>query len=106
MGVYTVYTVFEGNVFGFRNQEFCIIASVFEVGDDSVCDLTGVGGFEEFAVGAAFAGGVLAVAVVDEDFHLLSVTALGFLCKGRDLMGCLKKWLYLHKCSADMRFTF
>ena len=75
MGVYAVYALFEGDIFGFGGQEFGIIASVFEVCYDSSGDFAGVGGFEEFAVGAAFAGGVLAVAVVDEDEHRLSVTA-------------------------------
>lgn len=46
-----------------------VVASVCEVCDDACGDFTGVGVFEEFAVGAAFAGGVVAVAVVDEDEH-------------------------------------
>ena len=54
---------------GFWDEEFCVVTSVFEVCYDSSCDFTGVGCFKEFAVGAAFAGGVKAVAVVDEDEH-------------------------------------
>ena len=46
-----------------------VVASVYEVCDDACGDFTVVGVFEEFAVGAAFAGGVVAVAVVDEDEH-------------------------------------
>ena len=45
------------------------MASVCEVCYDSSCDFAVVGVFEEFAVGAALAGGVVAVAVVDEDEH-------------------------------------
>ena len=69
MGVYTAYTVFEGDIFGFGYKEFGIIASVFKIGDDSPCDFSCVDGFEEFSVGAAFAGSVVAVTVVEEDFH-------------------------------------
>ncbi len=94
-GVYTAYAVCEGDIVGFGGQEFGVVASVIQIGDYSLCDFTGVGVFEEFAVWGAFASGLDAVAVVNKDFHLLSGTAPGFLCKGRDLMGCLKKWLYL-----------
>ena len=44
----------------------CVVASVCEVCDDACGDFAVVGVFEEFAVGAAFAGGV-AVAGVEED---------------------------------------
>jgi len=46
-----------------------VVASVFEVCDDACGDFAVVGVFEEFAVGAAFAGGVVTMAVVDEDEH-------------------------------------
>ena len=36
---------------------------------DSSCYFAGVGCFEEFAVGAAFTVGVVAMSVVDEDDH-------------------------------------
>ena len=45
------------------------MASVCEVCDNACGDFAVVGVFEEFAVGGAFAGGVVAVAVVDEDEH-------------------------------------
>ena len=45
------------------------MASVCEVCYDSSCDFAGVGCFKEFAVRAAFADGVKAVAVVYEDEH-------------------------------------
>ena len=60
---------FERDVVFFRYQEFCVIATILEIDDDSSCDFSGVGCFEEFSVRAAFPGSVEAVAVVDEDFH-------------------------------------
>ena len=45
------------------------MASVCEVCDDACGDFAGVEGFAELTVGAAFAGGVVAVAIVDEDEH-------------------------------------
>jgi hypothetical protein len=42
------------------DEELGVVASVCEVCDDACGDFAGVGVFEEFAVGAAFAGGVVA----------------------------------------------
>lgn len=69
MGVYSAYSFFQWDVFFLRHEEFCIIATILEIDDDSSCDFSGVGCFEEFSAWGAFAGGVEAVAVVDEDFH-------------------------------------
>ena len=60
---------FEGDVFGFGDEEFCVITFVLEfcyyaLGDFSVIDC-----FEEFSVWGAFAEGVEAVAGVEEDEH-------------------------------------
>ena len=45
------------------------MASVCEVCDYACGDFAVVGVFKELAVGAAFAGGVVAVAIVDKDEH-------------------------------------
>ena len=47
------------------------MASGFEGCDDLPCEFSGVGVFEEGAVWGAFAFGLDAVAVVDEDFHVV-----------------------------------
>ena len=69
MGVDTADAFFEGDVFFLRHEEFCIIASVLQICDDSSCDFSVIGCFEECSVWGAFAGGVEAVAIVDKDFH-------------------------------------
>ena len=71
MNVYTAYTVFEGNIFRLRNQEFGIITAVFQVCDYSPCDFSCVDCFAEFSVRAAFARGVESMAGVYEDFHVV-----------------------------------
>ena len=38
----------------------CVLVTVYEVCYDSSCNFSGVGVFEEFAVGAALAGGFVA----------------------------------------------
>ena len=65
VGVDAADTFFEGDVFGFRNQEFGVVASGLEDWDDSSCEFSGVGVFEELAVRGAFAFGLDAVTVVD-----------------------------------------
>ena len=67
--IYSSDSFFEGNVFWFWYNKLSVVASVYEVCYDSSCYFAGVGCFEEFAVGGAFAGDVKAVAVVDEDEH-------------------------------------
>ena len=65
MGVYSAYSFFQWDVFFLRHEKFCIIASVLQICDDSSCDFSVIGCFEEFSVRAAFPGSVEAVAVVD-----------------------------------------
>lgn len=59
----------EGDVVVFGDEEVGIVAGVFQLPDDGGGDLPGVAPFVVAAVRGAFAGGVGAVAVVDEDFH-------------------------------------
>ena len=56
---------FEGDVFGFRDEELGVVAFAVEGCEDLVGEVAGVGVFEEFAVWGAFAFGLDAVAVVD-----------------------------------------
>ena len=65
LGVGAADAFFEGDVVFFRNQEFCVVAFVFQFSDYLPCDFSGVGVFEEFAVWGAFAFGLDSVAVVD-----------------------------------------
>ena len=67
--IYSSDSFFEGNVIILWDEEFCVVASVYEVCYYSSCDFAGVDCFEESAVGGAFAGSVKAMAVVDEDEH-------------------------------------
>ena len=61
MGVYTAYTIFEGDVFSFGDEELGVVAFGLEGCEDLVGEVAGVGVFEEGAVWGAFAGGVVAV---------------------------------------------
>ena len=69
MGVYAACPLFEGDVCFFRNKEIGFIATVLKVGDDASCDFTIEFVFEEASVRTAFAGGVGAVTIVDENLH-------------------------------------
>ena len=69
MGVYAARPLFEGDVCFFRNKELGIVAPILEVGDYASCYFTIEFVFEEAAVGAAFAGSVGAVAIVEENFR-------------------------------------
>ena len=60
-GVGAADAFFEGDVFGFGDEELGVVAFVLEGCEDLVCEVAGVGVFEEFAVWGAFAGGVVAV---------------------------------------------
>lgn len=71
MNVYTAYTVFEGDIIRFRNQEFGIMTSVFQVCDYSPCDFSCVDCFADFSVRAAFARGIESVTGIYEDFHVV-----------------------------------
>ena len=51
----------QGDVVFFGNQEFGVVAFVFQFSDHLSCDFSGVGVFEDFTVWGAFAGGVVAV---------------------------------------------
>ena len=59
----------EGDVVVFGDEEVGIVAGVFQLPDDGGGNLPGVAPFVVAAVRGAFAGGVGAVSVVDEDFH-------------------------------------
>ena len=52
---------FEGDVFGFGDEELGVVAFGLEGCEDFVSEVAGVGVFEEGAVWGAFAGGVVAV---------------------------------------------
>lgn len=67
--IYSSDSFFEGNVIILWDEEFCVVALVYEVCYDSSSDFAVVDCFEEFAVRRAFAGSVKAVAVVYEDEH-------------------------------------
>ena len=60
-GVGAVDAFFEGDVFGFRDEELGVLAFALEGCKDLVGEVAGVGVFEEDAVWGAFAGGVVAV---------------------------------------------
>jgi len=59
----------QGDVGLFGDEEGCVVAEAGEGGDDAGCDEPVQGVFAQAAVGAALAGRVDAVAVVDEEFH-------------------------------------
>ena len=69
MGVDAADAFFEGDVFGFGDEELGVVAVALKGCEDFVCEVAGVGVFEEGAVWGAFAGGVEAVAGVEEDEH-------------------------------------
>ena len=60
-GVGAADAFFEGDVFGFGDEELGVVAFVLKGCEDLVGEVAGVGVFEEFAVWGAFAGGVVAV---------------------------------------------
>ena len=53
---------FEGDVFGFGDEELGVVAFALKGCEDLVGEVAGVGVFEEGAVRGAFAGSVVAVA--------------------------------------------
>ena len=61
LGVGAADAFFEGDVFGFGDEELGVVAFAVEGCEDLVGEVAGVGVFEEFAVWGAFAGGVVAV---------------------------------------------
>ena len=61
VGVGAVDAFFEGDVFGFGDEELGVVAFGLEGCEDLVGEVAGVGVFEEGAVWGAFAGGVVAV---------------------------------------------
>ena len=60
-GVDAADAFFEGDVFGFGDEELGVVALGLEGCEDLVGEVAGVGVFEEGAVWGAFAGGVVAV---------------------------------------------
>ena len=60
-GVGAADAFFEGDVFGFGDEELGVVAFGLEGCEDLVGEVAGVGVFEEGAVWGAFAGGVVAV---------------------------------------------
>ncbi len=60
-GVGAADAFFEGDVFGFGDEELGVVALGLEGCEDLVGEVAGVGVFEEGAVWGAFAGGVVAV---------------------------------------------
>ena len=60
-GVGEAYAFFEGDVFGFGDEELGVVAFGLEGCEDLVGEVAGVGVFEEGAVWGAFAGGVVVV---------------------------------------------
>ena len=64
-GVGAADAFFEGDVFGFGDEELGVVAFGLEGCEDLVGEVAGVGVFEEGAVWGAFAFGLNAVAVVD-----------------------------------------
>lgn len=75
-GIYSAASFREGDVILFWNEEFCVKASAAESGDYSRCDDAVEFVLKKAPVWAAFAGGVEAVTVVDEDFHVAAYLAL------------------------------
>lgn len=69
-GVGTLDAGAEGDVVVFGDEDVGIVAGVFQLPDDGGGDLPGVAPFVVTAVRGAFAGGVGAVAVVDQYFHV------------------------------------
>lgn len=69
-GVGTLDAGAEGYVVVFRNKEVGIVAGVFQLPDDGGGNLPSVAPFVVTAVRGAFAGGVGAVSVVDQYFHV------------------------------------
>lgn len=61
VGVDAADSFFEGDVFGFGNEELGVVSFGLEGCEDLVGEVAGVGVFEEGAVWGAFAGGVVAV---------------------------------------------
>ena len=64
VGVDAADAFFEGDVFGFGDEELGVVAFGLELAEGLVGDFSVVGCFEECAVWGAFAGGVEAVAGV------------------------------------------
>ena len=60
-GVGAADAFFEGDVFGFGDEELGVVTFGLEGCEDLVGEVAGVGVFEEGAVWGAFAGGVVAV---------------------------------------------
>lgn len=82
-GVYAAAALLQGDVFALRNYQLGIEAQGGEAFPDEEGEVAGVGIFAEVAVGAALAGRVKAVAVVEEDLHsccLDSDSKLGRIC--------------------------
>ena len=61
VGVDAADAFFEGDVFGFGDEELDVVAFGLKGCEDLVGEVAGVGVFEEGAVWGAFAGGVVAV---------------------------------------------
>ena len=71
VGVDAADAFFEGDVFGFGDEELGVVAFGLELAEGLVGDFSVVVCFEECSVRGAFAGGVEAVAGVEEDFHVV-----------------------------------
>ena len=63
-------------------------------------DFAIVGGFEEGSVWGAFAGGVEAVAGVEEDFHVVGGRQLGDSFAKVGIIFSLMKFLLLYPCNS------
>ena len=70
-GIYAADSFFQWDVFFLRHEEFCVIAFVLEFCYYALGDFSIVGCFDEFSVRRSFAGSVVAVAGVEEDFHVV-----------------------------------
>ena len=82
-GVHAAAALLQGDVFALGNYQLNIEAQGGEAFPDEEGEVAVVGIFAEVAVGAALAGRVKAVAVVEEDFHsccLDSDSKLGRIC--------------------------
>ncbi len=69
MVVDTAGTLSERDVIGLGDDALGIISASPEATFYFNCNLAGIAPFKEPAVGRAFTGSVLAVAIVDKDFH-------------------------------------
>lgn len=92
-GVGAADAFFEGDVFGFGDEELGVVAFGLEGCKDLVGEVAGEGVFDEGAVWGAFAGGVEAVGGVEEDFHGLWGQLWDSGGEGREKWPSVTRWL-------------